>query len=85
VSTDIKVGEVVVIPKGTTVAQWGSAIVTKRDKKVKVFRLMPLDDWTAKVVQGQWEAGTIVVQFFVKSVLNSVRASDVQLANRGNQ
>jgi hypothetical protein len=85
VSADIKVGEVVVIPKGTTVAQWGSVIVTKRDKKVKVFRLMPLDDWTARVVQGQWESGTIVVQFFVKSVLNSVRASDVQLANRGNQ
>ena len=77
-SEGIKVGDVVVVPKGTTVAQWGSSIVTKRDKKAKVFRLVPLDEWTAKVVHGQWEAGTTVIQFFEKSVLNAIRINDVR-------
>jgi hypothetical protein len=77
-SDEIKVGDIVVIPKGTMVAQWGSTTVTKRDKKIKVFRFMPLDEWTAKVVHGQWAAGTVVIQFFAKSVLNAVRITDVR-------
>lgn len=75
---DVKSGDVVVIPKGTVVSQWGSAPVTKRDKKVKVFRTFALDEWTAKAICGQWEAGTVVAQFFAKSVLNAVRVQDVR-------
>jgi hypothetical protein len=79
--TEVKTGDVVVIPKGTTVAQWGSAAVTKRDKKVKVFRVMELDAFTAAVVHGQWSADTLIVQFFEKSVLNAVRVQDLQKAD----
>jgi hypothetical protein len=75
---EIKVGDLVVIPKGTMIAQWGSTTVVKRDKKVKVFRLIPMDEWTSTVVKGQWTAGTILVQFFAKSVLNAVRITDVR-------
>ena len=76
---EIKIGDTVVIPKGTSVAQWDTMLVTKRDKKVKVFRIFSLDENIVTVIShGQWESGTMIAQFFSKSVLNAVRVQDVR-------
>ena len=76
---EINIGDIVIIPKGTEVSQWGGMVVTKRDRKVKVFRQVPLDETSAGVIgHGRWETGTVVVQFFDKSVLNAARKNDVR-------
>ena len=78
-SREVQVGDKMVIPKGAMISQWGSIRVAKRDKKIKVFRLLTLDETSvATVSHGQWQAGTVVAQFFEKSVLNAVRVIDLE-------
>jgi hypothetical protein len=69
----------VVVPKGSQISQWGEMNTTRRDKKIKIFRLLTLNETTAIAIgHGRWDVGTLVIQFFDKSVLNAVRACEVR-------